>query len=123
MKMRAAAAALTLGCSVFSSEGACTLIGCHDGLIVRVPGVEGAASIELREPGRDPVTLSCEGAFCGHGVQFEDRTPANATVVVTAGTRVATVDVEPEYTTSRPNGEGCDPECRQAAVTVSLPAE
>ncbi len=117
-------AALALACSTYASEGACTLIGCSDGLVVRVEGAEdGITTIELRSPRRAPVVLTCTGpAHCANGVQFENETPAHATIVVTSGARTKTMVADPEYVKSRPNGERCEPECRQATVAVALPS-
>lgn len=118
------AAALSLACSSSTNEQACTLIGCSDGLVVRVAGLtEGTATIELKSVGRPPIVLTCDGpAHCAAGVQFENETPAQATITVTSGDRVQAMEAEPVYVKSRPNGPGCEPECRQATVTVTLSA-
>ena len=116
-------APLGLACSAFTSEGPCTLIGCSDGLVVRVDGAaDGTTTIELRMPLRPPKVLTCGGpAQCASGVLFEHETPEHATIVVTSGGREQVMDAEPAYVTGRPNGPDCEPECRQATVTVALP--
>jgi hypothetical protein len=123
LRLIATLAPLGLACSAFTSEGPCTLIGCSDGLVVRVDGAgDGPTTIELRVPLRPPVVRTCGGpAHCAAGVQFENETPEHVTIVVTSGDREQVMDAEPAYVTSRPNGPDCEPECRQAVVTVALP--
>jgi hypothetical protein len=115
--------ALATACATSTSEGACTLIGCSDGLVVRVEGVtdETPTTIEIRSPLRSPVTLTCTGTdHCAGGVQLENQTPGHVQVTITSGSRVKTVEADLEYVKHRPNGPGCEPECRQATLLVML---
>jgi hypothetical protein len=116
-------ALVTAACTSATQEQACTLIGCSDGLVVRVEGApEGMTTIELKRPFRSPVVLTCTGPdHCAGGIQFADQTPAHAIITITSGDRVKSVELDLAYTKSRPNGPGCEPECRQASVTVVLP--
>ena len=116
-------ALMAAACTSATQEQACTLIGCSDGLVVRVEGApDGMTTIELKRPFRSPVVLTCTGPdHCAGGIQFEDLTPAHAIITVTSGDKVKSVETDLEYTKHRPNGPGCEPECRQATVTVILP--
>jgi hypothetical protein len=51
---------------------------------------------------------------------LENQTPANVTVQITTSADTTSRDFTPEYKVSRPNGPGCDPECKQAAVTAAI---
>lgn len=121
--LAACLALVTAACTSATQEQACTLIGCSDGLVVRVDGApEGMTTIEVKRPFRSPMVLTCTGPdHCAGGVQFEGQTPAHAIITVTSGDRVKSVETDLAYGKHRPNGPGCEPECRQATVTVVLP--
>jgi hypothetical protein len=117
----AAAAVLLAGCTTISD--ACTLIFCESGLTVQLAQAPvGAYRIEVFTPsgGTHHVFDCADPAQCGEA-RFVDYMPPSVTIRVTtsAGTREQTT--QPTYNTSRPNGPGCGPECKQATVTVPLP--
>ena len=109
-------------CLISTGDDPCTLIGCSDGLGVRVTGVtEGTATIEIRGLAGAPETRTCTGPdHCAIGIFLEDQMPEQVTVTVTVGDRVQTMEADPVYRTSRPNGPSCEPECRQAWLVVAL---
>ncbi len=108
------------GCGVSET---CTLIGCRSGLIVRVSALPGdSAAITLIEVGANSITLTCNSPDqCQEvGVLFADRTPVTATVLVSSGDVSRSFDVVPQYALQRPNGPGCEPECRTAVVNLDM---
>ncbi len=118
-------ALLALGACELLVPRACTLIGCAPGLTVTLsPVPSGAYSVELIVPGDvTPRVLNCpDPSHCAAGVMvFNNVSAETVTVVVSSGANEFRRVVQPTYTTSRPNGPGCDPVCRQGAVTVVLP--
>ena len=114
-----ATAALLAGCI---PTGACTLIGCHDGLSVqfsRPPA--GAFRVEATVP-NDPAVraIDCDDvATCQ--LIFPNLLAEQVTLrLITAGETV-TQQFEPRYENQYPNGRRCGPSCRQATVTLQLP--
>jgi len=117
-----ACVALLAGCNGIS--GACTLIGCDSGLIVALSQTPTSAyKIEVFSSPEGPhYVFDCANpAQCGSEAMFNNYLPQSVTIRVTttAGTREQTA--QPAYSTSRPNGPNCGPECKQARVTVALP--
>lgn len=95
----------------------CTLIGCDDGLSVTITNPPPA-------PFRVEASVAGGGARYGQtcnatpcSVFFIDFTPASVRIDVVAGTDTVTRHFDPAYVLSRPNGAGCEPECRMATVT------
>jgi hypothetical protein len=115
-----ATAALLAGCTPF---GACTLIGCEDGLSVqfdRAPA--GAFRIEANAPD-DPAqyAIDCaDAATCM--MMFPGLVAEQVTIRVITQQGTHTQEFQPRYDEVHPNGRGCGPACRQATVTVQLPA-
>ena len=115
------------GCDLVTSNDGCTLIGCNSGLLVQLAGpVAGPYRIEVRTPGSTAVFVSecttaagCTGTGGGF---FPDFMPEQVSVTVTTARGTVRQDVRPTYTTSQPNGDECPPVCKQATVTVPLPA-
>lgn len=110
-----ATAAGLAGCTPF---GACTLIGCEDGLSVefqRPPA--GAFRIEASVPG-DPTqyAIDCASAATCFPM-FPGLVAQRVTIrlVTQEGTR--TQEFQPRYEDFYPNGRRCGPACRQATVT------
>lgn len=105
--------------------GACTLIGCHSGLTVKLDGAPaGAFRVEafVAENGPRQV-LDCTGvAQCGTEVRFDNYTPESVTIRVTTAAGVTTQSFQPAYSDYQPNGAECGPTCRTATVTASLPS-
>ena len=101
----------------------CTLIGCEDGLAVRLSGVPaGAYRVEAWSELRiAPQVFECGAGETCPPVFFPGFQGNDVTVRVTtaAGVRTqsfADVEYEPLY----PNGRRCGGACRQATVTVPL---
>jgi hypothetical protein len=123
--LSAAAALLSgAGCSVFDpGDDVCTLAGCFSGLRVELAArPTGPFRVEVTSaaaPGGATYVFDCpDAARCGPGAFFPDFTPERVTVrVVTSGGAV-TRDFAPAYRTFRPNGDDCEPTCREATVRV-----
>jgi hypothetical protein len=112
------------GCDLVG-VGGCTLVGCNSGLTVALPvRPAGAFRVEVLVAGGNPAYVyDCpDPERCTSRPFFLDFTPTVAVVVVTTERGQVRQEVRPSYSTSRPNGGDCPPVCRQATVTVSLPA-
>lgn len=97
----------------------CTLIGCNGGLNVTVVStVQQNLTVTVKSGAETLHTFTCmAGQQCMAFI--DNRTPANVTVQVGTVSGTVSKDFAPVYTVSRPNGPGCDPECKQATVTVN----
>ena len=113
-------AAAGSGCGVVGPS-ACTLIGCT-GLVVEVTGAPGQppVTVVVTAPDGSARTTTCASATGTCLVSFPDFTPASITIRVLAGTQTTEVTTQPVYEVSRPNGQACPPECRNARMTVVL---
>lgn len=115
-------AALALAaCDRWQYGGACTLIGCSNGLQVTIETrpigpwrIEAAADAETRVFDC-PSGSACPGAF------FEGFLPSQVSITITIGGRSATQLVTPVQRAVRPNGPSCGPECQQASITIAPP--
>ncbi|HEX6373937.1 MAG TPA: hypothetical protein VF006_33725 [Longimicrobium sp.] len=114
-----ATAALLAGCSPF---GACTLIGCLDGLSVqfnRPPA--GAFRIEATVP-NDPTVVAIECAdVASCPLMFSGLVAEQVTLRLITQQGTITQQFQPRYEETYPNGRRCGPACRQATVTIQLP--
>jgi hypothetical protein len=112
-----ATAALLTSCTPF---GACTLIGCDNGLSVRFsqPPI-GAFRVEATVP-NDPTVDCADAASCP--LMFPGLVAEQVTLRLTTAEGTITQQFEPRYENVYPNGRGCGPACRQATVTLQLPA-
>ncbi len=120
--LAAAGLLLLTGCVGDLLVGACTLIGCANGLsisLARIPN--DAYTVQLLVEGEAPREVNCpDPSRCnGPAFFFENTLPTVATVVVTTSAGEARQEVRPTYTTNRPNGRGCDPVCRNGTATFS----
>jgi hypothetical protein len=115
-----ATAALLASCTPF---GACTLIGCENGLSVQLsrPPV-GAFRVEATLP-NDPAVLAID---CTNAtsclLMFPDLVAERVTLRLTTAEGTITQEFQPRYEDLYPNGRRCGPACRQATVTIQLPA-
>ncbi|MEQ1691778.1 MAG: hypothetical protein ABMA00_10850 [Gemmatimonas sp.] len=117
------------GCGVFGpTEGkTCTLIGCNSGLTVHLNAKPtGTYKVEVfaQSPSLQPVyAYECSNAStCQQDIFFPGLIVSHPYVRITtsSGTKIVEI-ITVNYVTSRPNGPGCDPECRQATVNVDIP--
>lgn len=115
-----ATAAFMAGCTPF---GACTLIGCDNGLAVdfnRAP--QGAFRIEVTTPGDATVhAIDCDSAATCV-MMFPGLMAEQVTVRAITQQGTFTQTFQPDYEELYPNGRRCGPACRQASVIVQLPA-
>ena len=120
--------ALAAGCDVLGIGSThCTLIGCTDGITVRLTALPtGPYRVEIlvgSGPGGPSYAYDCAGgSACLQDIFFPELVLNSIIVRVT--TPLGTRDTEianPVYETSRPNGPDCPPLCRQASVTAQLP--
>jgi hypothetical protein len=115
-----ALAALLAGCI---PTGACTLIGCHDGLSVQFsrPPV-GSFRVEATFP-NDPTVLAIDCADASScELIFRDLAAEQVTLRLIMAEGTITQQFQPRYENLYPNGRRCGPSCRQATVTMQLPA-
>jgi hypothetical protein len=104
--------------------GACTLIGCTDGIMVsfETPPPDGTL-VELEGPFGVPWRVECGVDLdCGTGIFFADYTPQQLTVRVVTRAGEATESFQPTYEKFQPNGEDCSPTCWRATVVMGLPS-
>jgi hypothetical protein len=83
----------------------------------RQPRCTGASAWRVGESGcaLDPQSHSLTG------VDFSPAQPVDVTVTVSLDDRrLGEARLQPVYTTSQPNGPGCEPVCRQARATLTL---
>jgi hypothetical protein len=111
---------LLAACSNGAGLKTCTLIGCNDGLNVTVTSaLQQDYSVTVKSGTETLRTFTCQaGQPCFTFI--DNQTPASVTVQIATNAGTVSRSYTPQYTTSRPNGPGCDPECRQATVTVNL---
>jgi hypothetical protein len=114
-----ALAALLAGCI---PTGACTLIGCFDGLSVqfsRPPA--GPFRVEATVPNGPPVqSIECADASTCELI-FRDLVAEQVTLRLITAEGTLTQSFQPRYEDLYPNGRRCGPSCRQATVTFPLP--
>lgn len=115
-----ATAALVAGCNPF---GACTLIGCDDGLSVQFSRAPvGAFRIEATVPNEPAVVaIDCVDAT-NCLLMFPGLVAEQVTLRLITSEGTVTQEFEPRYDDVYPNGRRCGPACRQATVTIQLPA-
>jgi hypothetical protein len=115
-----ATAALLASCTPF---GACTLIGCDDGLSVRFSRLPaGAFRVEATLP-NDPTVLAIDCTDATNCLlMFPDLVAAQVTLRLTTAEGTITQEFQPQYQNVYPNGRDCGGACRQATVTIQLPA-
>ena len=113
-------AALGSACSGLGPT-ACTLIGCT-GLVVEVTGApaQTAVTVVVTAPDGSTRSTTCTSATGTCPFSFPDFTPASVTIRVSTGTQTTEETRQPTYEVTRPNGQACPPECRNARVTVAL---
>lgn len=102
---------------------ACTMIGCENGVTVQLAGAPAIPfSVELTPLGGAATIKECVTAqACGTDLFFQGVSADSVTVKVTSPAGESVTRAKAEYATTRPNGPQCDPECRQARVSVSVP--
>lgn len=139
-------AVLVLGCETTETK-ACTLIGCESGFRVdlqtstwaagtwkveaKVGGDIRTCSVTLPLPANGQatctgkLTLGTSGSALAPAqqsltsVHLSDTPTAVTLTVFRDATSQVSKDFAPAYTTSQPNGAGCEPTCTQASATLS----
>jgi hypothetical protein len=116
---------LLTSCEGIFPPGDCTLIGCTDGLGVRLAEApQGPYTIEVQLPDGESRTFECRQAGqCPAVAFFPGITAEMVTLRLTTSAGTRTEAVRPTYTKQRPNGRRCPPECWQAEVTLRLPEQ
>ncbi|MBI3158567.1 MAG: hypothetical protein HYZ26_03080 [Chloroflexi bacterium] len=126
--------ALLAACSRNSEEPepqACTLIGCVNSIELRleseltypftvsIRGGEDSFRFVCEEPtSQIPTGIPATGD-CQAGIfTMFNFSPVSIDVTVEWPASSQSVTVEPDYETFRPNGPGCEPECRYGIVTI-----
>jgi hypothetical protein len=117
----AAVVLIPVAASFVSCGISCTLIGCDGGLTVRIRGQLPTTYRVLAEVnGFRPLIVECTPQSCGNSAYFPDFFPAELEVTIETTTSSVTRRFKPEWRTFRPNGEGCEPECKVAVVEIDL---
>ena len=113
------------GCSIFGPE-ACTLVGCINGLTVRLTSLPTEPySVELRVPGAEQPFYAYEcdgGSSCRQAIHSPLLSLSHILVRVT--TVAGSLDTEVpnvDYIKTYPNGRDCPPPCLYATVTAEVP--
>ena len=108
------------GCNAPPEPVACTMIGCSNGLSIRVNGtLTSNYTVTVSANNQVIGTFNCTaGQQCMNFI--ENQTPATISVVIQGAGQKITRAYQPEYQNSRPNGPDCPPQCRQATVVVSV---
>jgi len=105
---------LELDAQTVTCKGALPLKPCDQGNALRcdVEGKvqigESGCALPVEQHGFSDITISGEPARVKLTISREDQP-------------LHTGELTPQYVTSRPNGEGCEPECRGAHAEVALP--
>jgi hypothetical protein len=124
-RLRIAAAGLTLAMACDHFGAACTLIGCLNALEIkfdRPAAFPYQVELTTSEGARHIHNCASATVCPTTGVAFWDLKPSSAVVKVTTPTGTTTTTVQPTYTTSRPNGPNCGPECVTGSATVPISA-
>lgn len=137
-----------LACDTQGGDGACTLIGCVNGVTIEFTLREAGSYVVTVDAGgqkttcmatlplsgadtvspcdREGVILTRSGSALPAaqqslgGLFVSDTTASSITVKITRdGATVREQTFTPQYSTSRPNGPNCDPVCTQATHTLS----
>lgn len=106
---------------------ACTLIGCVDGLTVKLTGKTASQfSLEVVPADGQKWTIQCptggSNAICfpANEVLIQKFTPAEVTITATVDGKNTTKTFKPTYTQVNPNGPDCPNQCKQGHVTLEL---
>jgi hypothetical protein len=105
----------------------CTLIGCDGGITVHLASLpNGPFRVELRPPGAQGASYVFERGSaavpCRQDIFFADLIADHLFATVTAGGASRDTEItQVRYTSHRPNGPSCPPDCRTAVVTAQVP--
>jgi hypothetical protein len=103
---------------------ACTLIGCEDQLVLRLPGAPaGPFRVVLETPGTGDSarrTFDCPAGQRCTDIPFPGFVPASVTARIIAGGDTTVQTLRPVYRTEYPNGPQCPPGCRIARESVTV---
>jgi hypothetical protein len=112
-----------LSALLLSCEGiTCTLIGCNSGVQVSVTRSVAGESFVVRvlEAGVELGRFTCPAPAQGCTFQVPEQTPEVVTIEVIVGASTTRVTVSPQYMINRPNGNKCEPTCKQALVSIPV---
>ena len=109
------------GCSLFTDEGPCTLIGCESGLMVRLDGAAAVATLRVHLPDGTILERECLPQHCAQGAFFEGVKGPTAEIEVIVDGNAQTMSVPLTYRAYYPNGERCGDPCLVTSVHLKLP--
>ncbi len=110
----------TLG-SCCGLSNTCTLIGCNDGLQIEVGGdiPLTPVTVEATSDTGERRVAQCEhDDFCF--LVFEGCHPEVVTFRISWEGGIKTLEAQPEYEVSQPNGRCCPPTCRSTTVAITI---
>jgi len=116
----AALVALLASCDLSGRQQVCTLIGCDSGIRVVLtapPTVPYRVEAYVPGSGARQVRECSAGGACN--ITFAGFTPVEVSIEIITAADTLRRDAVPVYVVSRPNGADCEPECRNATITVS----
>jgi len=116
-------------CASSPPEGqACTLIGCEDGLNLKLDPMPASFTLRLSTGDGQLQVLNCPSEGPQEAICFPDQvfvprfTPDSLIVDIQWEDQELKGQVlQPEYSVQRPNGPGCEPACRQGQASLKLP--
>lgn len=115
---------LGVACDSASTQGACTQIGCLNGIRMEIEGeipVGTRFTLTPTDPGGVARSITCDAESpCQSVIQVEDFTPESFTVSATGPDLDYEQTFAPDYETLQPNGPDCPPTCRVATIVVDL---
>ena len=118
---------LLLGCD--NKPKACTLIGCVNGITVTImdsygsPAINasGVITVDDTEYGFDCSNPDESEIYCENGIFFiPTESESDVYYDVQWADESAVGSMELEFVESMPNGEGCEPICLHADITIEL---
>lgn len=119
---------LLLSCtSSLPERQECTLIGCEDGLNLRLEPMPERFTLSLTASDGEHRTLSCPSENLQEAICFPEQvfiprfTPSSLKLQLRFGNdQLKEAELTPEYSTQYPNGQSCEPACRQGTLTLQL---
>ena len=114
---------LFTNCNFQEVQKACTLIGCDDGVQVKLTSsLPNSATIEINYDGKSK-TIVCSEDRCNSNsyLFFENITPETFTIKIVENGKVLSESTHtPTYRVDQPNGPNCPPDCKRTEVSIAV---
>lgn len=115
-----------MACTSVSPETFCTQLGCTDGINLTLKGyLPDSFELTFKAAGQDDRTIRCQQDATSNPcfqntVYVSNYAPQEVEITYRSSERTFSKSFTPEYTTTKPNGEGCEPSCRQANIELMI---